>query len=102
MSKFATNNNILDAEKYINIDRIDFSSIKIQPLHFVIPSTYISKPEISSFVINRFSNVDEKVLDPFLNFGTNSLEALLQKRIPYGSDVNQLSLKISMFKTKFF
>jgi hypothetical protein len=52
------------------------------------------KPQLPRFFIERLSRPGEVVYDPFMGRGTTLLEAALQGRIPFGCDVNPLSLRL--------
>ena len=49
------------------------------------------KPQLPAFFIERLTNLDEVVYDPFMGRGTTPIEAALAGRIPYGNDTNPLS-----------
>lgn len=49
------------------------------------------KPQLPAFFIERLTKEGDVVYDPFMGRGTTPLEAALQKRIPFGNDVNPLS-----------
>jgi hypothetical protein len=50
------------------------------------------KPQLPRFFIERLTEPDQIVYDPFMGRGTSLLEAALLGRIPAGCDVNPLSL----------
>lgn len=50
------------------------------------------KPQLPRFFIERLTVPDEVVYDPFMGRGTTPLEAALLGRVPFGNDVNPLSL----------
>jgi hypothetical protein len=50
------------------------------------------KPQLPRFFIQRLSTPGEIVYDPFMGRGTTVLEAALLGRIPFGCDVNPLSV----------
>ncbi len=50
------------------------------------------KPQVPRFFIERLTAPGEVVYDPFMGRGTTVLEAALLGRIPYGNDINPLSL----------
>jgi hypothetical protein len=50
------------------------------------------KPQLPRFFIERLTHVGDVVYDPFMGRGTTLLEAALLGRIPYGNDINPLSL----------
>ncbi len=49
------------------------------------------KPQLPNYFIQRLTKPKEIVYDPFMGRGTTLLEAALQNRIAYGSDINPLS-----------
>ena len=51
------------------------------------------KPQLPRFFIERLTRPGEIVYDPFMGRGTTLLEAALLGRIPFGCDVNPLSLR---------
>ena len=52
------------------------------------------KPQLPRFFIERLTRPGEVVYDPFMGRGTTLLEAALLGRIPFGCDVNPLSLRL--------
>ena len=50
------------------------------------------KPQLPRFFIQRLTEPGDVVYDPFMGRGTTIVEAALLNRIPYGCDVNPLSL----------
>ena len=50
------------------------------------------KPQLPRFFIERLTRPGDVVYDPFMGRGTTLLEAALLGRIPYGNDINPLSL----------
>jgi len=50
------------------------------------------KPQLPRFFIERLTRPGEVVYDPFMGRGTTPLEAALLGRIPFGNDINPLSL----------
>src|SRR5687768_4228342 len=50
------------------------------------------KPQLPRFFIERLTQHGEVVYDPFMGRGTTLLEAALLGRIPFGNDINPLSL----------
>jgi len=53
------------------------------------------KPQLPRFFIERLTQPGEVVYDPFMGRGTTLLEAALLGRVPYGCDVNPLSLNLA-------
>ncbi len=52
------------------------------------------KPQLPRFFIERLTRPGDVVYDPFMGRGTTLLEAALLGRIPFGCDVNPLSLRL--------
>jgi hypothetical protein len=50
------------------------------------------KPQLPRFFIERLTAVGDVVYDPFMGRGTTPLEAALLGRVPFGNDLNPLSL----------
>jgi hypothetical protein len=52
------------------------------------------KPQLPRFFIERLTREDDVVYDPFMGRGTTLLEAAFLGRVPYGNDINPLSLML--------
>jgi len=50
------------------------------------------KPQLPRFFIERLTRPGEIVYDPFMGRGTTPIEAALLGRVPFGNDINPLSL----------
>jgi hypothetical protein len=50
------------------------------------------KPQLPRFFVQRLTEPGEVVYDPFMGRGTTVVEAALLNRIPFGCDINPLSL----------
>ena len=50
------------------------------------------KPQLPRFFIERLTRPGDVVYDPFMGRGTTPIEAALLGRIPFGNDINPLSL----------
>jgi hypothetical protein len=50
------------------------------------------KPQLPRFFIERLTNPGDVVYDPFMGRGTTPVEAALLGRVPFGNDVNPLSI----------
>lgn len=50
------------------------------------------KPQLPRFFIERLTAPGEVVYDPFMGRGTTPIEAALLGRVPFGNDINPLSL----------
>src|SRR5881394_2816335 len=53
------------------------------------------KPQLPRFFIERLTEPDERVYDPFMGRGTTLLEAALLGRVPLGCDANPLSVVLT-------
>jgi hypothetical protein len=53
------------------------------------------KPQLPRFFIERLTQCGEVVYDPFMGRGTTVLEAALLGRVPYGCDINPLSVVLT-------
>ncbi len=53
------------------------------------------KPQLPRFFINRLTERGEVVYDPFMGRGTTLIESGLLGRVPYGCDINPLSLVLT-------
>ena len=67
-------------------------------LHSLIPHVDSTRAELANYFINNYSQKGDKILDPFCGAGTIALEASLNGRIPYYSDVDPFSLSIASAK----
>ncbi|HLC15455.1 MAG TPA: DNA methyltransferase [Thermodesulfovibrionia bacterium] len=56
-------------------------------------------PELPRWLIKRYSNIGQIVLDPFAGSGTTNVEALLNYRNSVGIDVDPFSRYLSKVKT---
>jgi len=74
---------------YIN----EFWTAKQRAAHSLHEVSYRAcfKPQLPRFFIERFTQPDDVVYDPFMGRGTTLLEAALLGRIPAGCDINPLS-----------
>lgn len=53
------------------------------------------KPQLPEFFIKRMTQSGDAVLDPFMGRGTTPVEAGLYGRVPYGNDINPLSVLLT-------
>ena len=53
------------------------------------------KPQLPRFFIERLTRPGDVVYDPFMGRGTTPIEAALLGRIPFGNDINPLSLTLT-------
>ncbi|MBL7110257.1 MAG: site-specific DNA-methyltransferase, partial [Candidatus Marinimicrobia bacterium] len=56
-------------------------------------------PELPRWLIQRYSNENDIILDPFTGSGTTNVEALLSNRNSIGIDVDPFSRFLSKIKT---
>ncbi|HMP82454.1 MAG TPA: DNA methyltransferase [Verrucomicrobiota bacterium] len=54
------------------------------------------KPQLPRFFIERLTPPGDVVYDPFMGRGTTPVEAALLGRVPWGNDINPLSLTLSV------
>lgn len=57
------------------------------------------KPQLPRFFIERLTQPGEVVYDPFMGRGTTLIEAALLGRVPFGNDVNPLSITLARPRT---
>ena len=53
------------------------------------------KPQLPRFFIERLTQRGDVVYDPFMGRGTTPIEAALLGRVPFGNDINPLSLTLT-------
>src|SRR2546427_3662370 len=53
------------------------------------------KPQLPRFFIERLTRPGEIVYDPFMGRGTTVVEAALLGRVPFGADINPLSIVLA-------
>jgi hypothetical protein len=53
------------------------------------------KPQLPRFFIERLTQPGDLVYDPFMGRGTTPIEAALLGRVPWGNDINPLSLTLT-------
>lgn len=53
------------------------------------------KPQLPRFFIERLTKPGDIVYDPFMGRGTTPIEAALLRRVPWGNDINPLSLTLT-------
>lgn len=64
-------------------------------LHSLISYPELSPASFFNYFIEKYSRVDDLVLDPFCGGGTGLLEAGLLGRAALGSDLNELGLRVA-------
>lgn len=57
------------------------------------------KPQLPEFFISRLTVPGDVVYDPFMGRGTTPIQAALMGRVPYGNDVNPLSVYLTRPRT---
>ena len=53
------------------------------------------KPQLPRFFIERLTQPGDVIYDPFMGRGTTPIEAALLGRVPWGNDINPLSLRLT-------
>jgi DNA methylase len=53
------------------------------------------KPQLAEFFIKHLSEIGGVVYDPFMGRGTTLIEAAINNRIPFGNDINPLSVALT-------
>ena len=53
------------------------------------------KPQLPRFFVQRLTDEGETVYDPFMGRGTTLIESALLGRVPYGCDINPLSVMLT-------
>jgi DNA modification methylase len=82
----------------INISKM-YRRDQINLAHGIHKYTAKMTPSISRFLIEKYSQTNEVILDPFCGSGTTLLEAYLLGRQAVGIDLNPLAQLISKVKT---
>ena len=83
----------LSVPAYVN----EFWTAKQRAAHGLHEISYRAcfKPQLPRFFIERLTAPGDVVYDPFMGRGTTLLEAALMERVPYGCDINPLSLVLA-------
>lgn len=68
-------------------------------MHYVVPYRGHSSPQLVDYAIKRYSEKGQVVLDPFSGRGTTALQANLEGRVAYSSDINPLAVRLTRAKT---
>lgn len=66
--------------------------------YYTYPAKFI--PQLASRLINEYSKEGDIIIDPFMGSGTTVVEAIVNKRIGIGTDINELAYFISKVKTQ--
>lgn len=53
------------------------------------------KPQLPRFFVERLTKPGQVVYDPFMGRGTTPIESALLRRVPWGNDINPLSLTLT-------
>ncbi len=64
---------------------------------YTYPAKFI--PQLASRLISEYSNESDIVIDSFMGSGTTVLEAIVNKRIGIGTDINEIAALLSKVKT---
>ena len=65
---------------------------------YTYPAKFI--PQLASRLICEYSNIGDSVLDPMMGSGTTIVESLVNNRIAFGSDINEISYLVAKVKAK--
>ena len=65
--------------------------------YYTYPAKFI--PQVAAKIIQDYSKEQEIIIDPFMGSGTTLVEALVNKRIGVGVDVNEIAVLLSKVKT---
>jgi hypothetical protein len=84
----------IDIPAYVN----EFWTAKQRAAHSLHEVSYRAcfKPQLPRFFIERLTQPADIVYDPFMGRGTTVLEAALLGRVPFGCDVNPLSIFLTL------
>lgn len=65
--------------------------------YYTYPAKFI--PQLASRLINELSNENDIVIDPFMGSGTTIVEAIVNKRIGIGTDINDIAYLLAKVKS---
>jgi len=65
--------------------------------YYTYPAKFI--PQVAARIIQDYSEEGDIVIDPFMGSGTTVVEALVNKRIGIGVDINEIAVLLSKVKT---
>lgn len=71
---------------------------ELHSLHYSVTLPGMTRPEIPAYFIEKFSAKGDVVLDPFAGSGTTGLEANVQGRVSYVSDIDPLGIRLTQAK----
>jgi len=92
--KFITTFNYGKAQREVWTYVNEFWTARQRQAHSLHEISYRAcfKPQLPRFFIERLTQPGDVVYDPFMGRGTTPIEAALLGRIPFGNDINPLSL----------
>ena len=64
---------------------------------YTYPAKFI--PQLASRIINKYSNKNDIIIDPFMGSGTTVVEAIINNRIGIGTDINEIAVLLSKVKS---
>lgn len=93
ITPFRFGNQQLEVPTYVN----EFWTARQRQAHSLHEVSYRAcfKPQLPRFFIERLTLPGDVVYDPFMGRGTTPVEAALLGRIPFGNDINPLSLTLT-------
>lgn len=65
---------------------------------YTYPAKFI--PQLASRLIREYSDAGDSVLDPMMGSGTTILESLVNNRIAFGSDINEIAYLVAKVKAQ--
>ncbi len=65
--------------------------------YYTYPAKFI--PQVAAKIMQDYSSEGDIIVDPFLGSGTTVVEALVNKRVGIGVDVNEIAVLLSKVKT---
>jgi DNA modification methylase len=65
--------------------------------YYTYPAKFI--PQLAARLIQAHSHEDDIVIDPFMGSGTTVVEAIINKRIGIGTDINEIAWLLAKVKT---
>ena len=81
-------------EREVSLD----TGLESHSLHYASYYPEATNPEVAKFLIESYSSTGSVVLDPFCGSGTILLEAAMQGRIAFGTDINPLASFVASSK----
>lgn len=77
---------------------VSVSETEEHSLHRAVPFPEAGTPGLCGYLIRKYTEAGQVVLDPFCGSGTTTLQAALMGRVAYGSDVDPLCTFVSSAK----